>query len=272
MEEQNRIRVTIESAKDAQAAVSLGRFLQTLADVQRVLVELDRSEFGRRVVSFEVVKLSRNSPATVDLMGVVEDRKRRGAPESLVKQLFGYMATIAEGKAPSTASTDLLDAFRVLAADPKKSKRGTFVSLSQDGREPVDIARLGPSIDKMLGEKVYVLGSYSGTLEAINLHGKSPSFYVYPTIPTRPKLRCVFGPELRAAAIGALDQFVTVYGRKEYTEWSGESNASMMVATRLEVHSGDEDLPRLSDLYGVLDMGGDMRPSEQIVRELRDEW
>ena len=113
-----------------------------------------------------------------------------------------------------------------------------------------------------------VLGSVSGKVEAVNVHGNKPVFFLYPV--SGPfKVRCRFEPSLLLDDLReAIDRHTTVYGMLDYEV--GEPFPVEVVVERVEVSPPDTELPTLRSLIGIApDLTGGI-DSVEYVRGLRD--
>jgi aspartyl/asparaginyl-tRNA synthetase len=106
-------------------------------------------------------------------------------------------------------------------------------------------------------------------VEQINLHNGQNVFTIYPAL-EQGKVRCVFPKELRRKAIEAVGNYVTVEGRLKYKK--GNEQPYEIEVEDIEIYPPEEDLPKLSDLRGLAADAFGNKSSEEVVREIRDEW
>ena len=71
---------------------------------------------------------------------------------------------------------------------------------------------------------------------------------IYPVIGPR-RVTCQFPDSLRKHVIGALDGYVTLFGRLKTKTWNRFPHAVEVEA--LELHPSVDDLPKLRDLSGM---------------------
>jgi len=114
-------------------------------------------------------------------------------------------------------------------------------------------------------EESAAVGSFSGSVDALNVHGDH-FFYLYPPVgPT--KIKCVFSPDLLDEVKSSIKRYVTIFGLIEYAEPS--AFPVRIVVDRLVAHPPAVQLPSLSSLWGISPSAGG--PDEVIfVRHLRD--
>jgi hypothetical protein len=130
------------------------------------------------------------------------------------------------------------------------------------------VSDVAQNLEEVIGPDEFETGSITGNLEHINLHARPGYFYVYPTMPGRSKIKCLFSEGLREEAMAALDKRVTVYGRLKYRH--NQSQPYEVEVREIEVLEGDA--PKLSELRGVAKgLLGD-KTTEEYLAEVRNEW
>ncbi|MCC6124139.1 MAG: hypothetical protein IT426_04210 [Pirellulales bacterium] len=109
------------------------------------------------------------------------------------------------------------------------------------------------------------LGSVSGRLEAVSIH-REPKFTLFPSA-SNEGVECIFIRNNLRNVLAAVDRTVTVYGKLSYSR-------SKIFPSRVEVEEF-EILPDPAVLPTLLDMRGMLQsnmPSQDMIREIRDEW
>ena len=102
----------------------------------------------------------------------------------------------------------------------------------------------------------------------VDLRAKKPKFLVVPVVSGVPPISCEFPDEMLQDIQQYLGQMVAVYG--EGWRHSREIFPYRMRANKIQPISGENTA--LYDLCGICPDFGGGRPSEEIVREMRDEW
>ena len=110
-------------------------------------------------------------------------------------------------------------------------------------------------------------GSYSGFIEALNVHAR-PVFYLYPVSgPSR--IPCHFDQSLLLDTLRrALKRYTTVHGLMEYAP--GSVFPSRIVVEHIEINPPDDELPTLRSLFGAAPQLTDGLDSVTFVRLQRD--
>jgi hypothetical protein len=155
-------------------------------------------------------------------------------------------------------SGDLLE-FRKLLAPVRNKVRSVGV-----GRTKLT-DRFTSNIDRLLESAVVSEGSAKGIIEKINLHRKN-EFTLYP--PVGEPINCYFQDSLFERVRAALKRNVTVYGRMH--RYFGNPYPEKANVIDLEVHPPDEELPKLSEMGGVLKGAFGGKGSVAFVRKIRD--
>ena len=122
------------------------------------------------------------------------------------------------------------------------------------------------TIDKLLEPVHKSRGSVTGKLEAVSVHGHN-CFTLYPSS-SGEEISCVFSDKkLLPRVLAAVEKRLTVYGMLHFS--LGRKFPTSVDVVDFDEHPLPEELPSLLDMRGTLPQGG---LSENIVRELRNEW
>lgn len=151
-----------------------------------------------------------------------------------------------------------ISAFNMFSGIAKK--KGVAISV---GRTTITKA-YSERVAELLRPESTSLGSVSGKLESVSIHGTS-RFVLYPPVRGE-QVECVFNrPDLPAVA-SALGKNVTVYGRLGYAR-------SKAFPVRVDVDTFEvapDEVATLLDACGI--MKDHPSESTQLIREGRDEW
>lgn len=226
-------------------------------------------DIGADGVVFHVVHLSHSSPATIECEPI-----GKGLLSSNAFDAIGNSLNFVEEENTRNLSNAALSAMEQLASlNPENVARAEINAVGEDDgdirvyklddlfREKLDNAR-------RLEEKV--ISTIDGKLEQINIHNNANTFRIYPSLSVASSVSCKFPQELLEHVQGALGSFVSVSGECFYRPDSAFPYKINVHA--MKVFPPTEELPTLSDLYGIAPNAAGDKTSEQFVREMRDEW
>lgn len=262
------LRLTLDGAAENDGHVSLEVFAKELELLTSSLVRVDKalSASRRRRMRFRVTGLSHSSPAVVEVGETLRDFFDSN-PVSVTESWAGLANILTtREEPPAWASPEILLDMRAMATIAAKEKlrearvqiNGFNISLN---------STIAARVDELLAPARKYLSSIRGRLEMINIHSANYC-HVYPSVGPK-KVKCVFGDDLRKEVIAAIGQRVVVEGQvsiRKNDKWPSE-----MHLARLRVLPSDETLPELMSLRGIAGSIGP-KSSEQLVREMRDEW
>ena len=258
----NRITVQIMGGDDDFGDVRFEDFIRQLELTRKMLMETERMISEGPRVCYRVVDLRHSSPSTIVLEAVGEN-----AP-GIIGAAYDTLIGLQErGEAPQNLDYDGMMAFKAFGELVGKSL--TALSVSRNGAMTSVTTDLPKKIDRILGPDEFSSGSFTGMIHQISLHGSPMSFRLYPTWNGR-YLHCAFRQELREQAVGAVDQYVTAYGRLHYKRMYDHPIA--MDVENIEILPGEANLPRLEDMRGIDPDATGGKSSEEFIRELRNEW
>jgi hypothetical protein len=249
----------------------LDDFLEQLAPLKAALRETERIVSGREPsLHFRVKALQKNSPAKVVLEAVSDtETAESGARYAsyVVRSLSTNLRLIVNKKRlPAKIDVPTLDAYRELAAPAEKRRIEVQI---QAGRNSVVVGRTFREIvDSLVGEDQYSFGSISGKLEAINLHDRNRSFQLFPVIGAS-RVGGSFRAKDRKAFAGAVDKYVTVYGKLRYKTW--DKYPYHIKADSITIHDIDSG-PTLNDLKGISPGATGSLTTQEYIDRLTDEW
>lgn len=267
MSRANRISLRMVGRPEDNGDVRIGAFLKKIDALRDALRATDKvMSDGEVLFDYRVVDLSHSSPSTVQVEPVPLEMEAVADAGPLVDTFHKTVEGIQEGSGvPEGFDYFALQKFKRLEPTERDtpaveiSHNGDWLSLSGEWAK---------NVDTILGPDQYEVGSATGMLQALNVHGGNKKFSIYPI--GEPELRCRFGPELRDDVVKAVDRYVEVFGRLRYK--AGGRYPHAMDAHRIEVYPDEAELPTLDDLFGIApDITGE-KPAEDFVRDLRDEW
>ena len=264
--DKNRIRFTIVGAGDDGDDLRVDDFVKQMTAFKKALVETDRLVSGSKTMDYRIVELSHSSPITVVLE--TETTSEIDLGESVLETFYTGVTAIRQGKRlPADFDYAALMAYKQITMLMPRTV--AEVTIARNGTEVLVAEDFGQSIDQIIGPDEYEMGTVTGMLHHINLHGNQNIFTVYPTS-NQPPLRCTFSKHLRVDAVKAVDQYVEVYGQLKYKRMS--EHPYEMYVHSIEVYPPEEELPSLRDLRGIAPDATGGKSSERFIRDLRNEW
>lgn len=265
--ETNRIKLIIEGLESDGGHVRLEYFLKALKNLYSSLSKIDSKEAGgKRASEFIVVGLSHNSPAMVEL----EARAIKNRPDirSVVFDRFNNaVSSIQRGIIPNDIDYNVLEDLREIASSVGKGVAATYIDTGNEHVGLTDV--FVKHIEVALADVEYCYGSIEGRLEQINIHAGANIFTIYPEFGAK-SVTCHFSKELTDDAIAALNTRVCVYGNMKYRK--NDPYPHHIDIEHIDIYQDVGNLPSFDDLYGIAPNIGDGKPSEELIRELRDVW
>jgi hypothetical protein len=257
------IRFKLEGNRKEGDSVSLDDFLKFVDAGLTALRRIERDATGARTTAIDylIVELEYGS-ATIAFAPVGTDP----ALQRHVATTFAITAAALRDDSLDLLNVDvgLRRAFEDLARPLKRGVR--YASIEVDETRIELHGDEGRAFSLAPHSESAAVGSYSGNIDALNVH-REHVFYLYPPVgPTR--IQCVFDPLLLDDVRAALKRYTTVHGLLEYNE--GNAFPVRIVVERIEVNPPEDQLPTLDDLWGIApDLTGGM-DSVAFVRQLRN--
>lgn len=264
-----RITIRLRGLDEDNGDVRLNDFVQQLDILKKALLETQKLFSEKSFTYFKIVELQQNSPAQIVLEAVSNRIEDEPKTQVLVDKFFVSLTEIDKGNYPEGFTYETFCAYRDLTSLREK-KRLTEVVISRNGDNPSYLHDFSRNIEKIMGSDEFEFGSYTGMLEAINIHNQNV-FYVYSTSHL-PKLKCNFPNNLKKEAISAIGKYVTIYGNKKLKPNIGDGIPYEMYVQEIEVHPDEDKLPKLSELRGLSSSIIEGTKSEDFVRGIRNEW
>ena len=240
--------------------------------IKQFLSLLNRSlkESNEKEVVFHVVGLSHSSPAIIKCEPIGKDMKTSVAAFDTVGKNLNCVRTDNARILPNA----VLSAMENLSKfNPAKIARAE-IQMNGSGNGDGQTYRLDDKFRECLikarNEEERLISNVDGKLEQINIHNKANKFTIYPTLPASSSVTCKFPQELLGDVQNALGSLVSVSGECVY-------RPNAILPYKIEVHEMEvlpppEELPSLSDLFGIAPGMTGGKTSEQFVRENRDQW
>ena len=262
----------VEGLPKHKGVVDVKVFYDQLAKLHAAITHFDalRVQGAKPTIKYGVVGLKHESPATVFIAPIRESDEPL-TPNSDFSGFVDVIAQISSARElPDWVDQSFLERIKDLAKPVERSFivsgirfEERTVSFSKDMVEAVQYL-----LTLMLQDET-IEGSVKGRIEAMNVHGASNTFRIYPRMgPT--KVSCRFPESLKKEALAAMGHLATVYGTLKY-----KHNAAFPTEIKvreIDVVENPDDLPTLQDLYGVAPELTDDLNAVDLVRQMRNEW
>ncbi len=263
-----KIALTLEGPDKNDNHLELGVFAEK---VKQFLDFLKSSvkDSGADGVVFHVVHLSHSSPATIECKPT-----GNGLPASQAFDAIGNTLNSVEKENTRNLSNPVLSAMEQLARlNPENVTRVEIHAVGED-HEDLRVYKLDDRFREKLGNarrlEERVISTIDGNLEQINIHNNVNTFRIYPSLPGASAVICKFPQELLERVQNALGSFVSVSG--ECFRRPDSAFPYRIHVREMERLPPPETLPALSDLFGMAPSMPGEKPSERVVREIRDNW
>lgn len=265
----NKISFTIEGTDENRGHVELSVFAEKVRHFLDLL-NVSVKDRGEETVVFHVVHLSHSSPATIECEAIAEGEDAAAAAVHAI----GENLTCVEENTTQNLSHPVLSAMEQLVKFKPSKIAWAEMQILGNQVEDKRIYKLDDNFKERLSHvrriEERTISTIDGRLEQINIHNNAKTFRIYTTLPVFSSITCVFPSNLLEKVQNSLGAFVSVSGECFYRP---EAPFPYKMHVRdMVILPSNEDLPSLSDLYGIAPSGEGEKPSEQFVRELRDGW
>jgi hypothetical protein len=254
-----------ENGKDLRFSV----FIQKAEAFRVSLREADRTLSRRQegTVEFFVVGLRKDNPSSISLserpLFIFDERG-----ESAFDFFADVVRRITSGdRLPTSVGFTFLQYVAKLV-EGLNTKYSRIWFTKNDKEVAAVTLETVKAIDALLGNTITSYGSISGRVEKYNSHGEEKNFYIYPSLGG--KVKCIFTDEFLSKASAAVEKFVTVHGTLKTRV--GEYHPYELLVSEIEAPVAPEDVPKLSDLYGVAPDATGNESSADFIRSKRDDW
>lgn len=245
----------------------LDNLLTALNDIDRIV-----GNTYQPTLYYRVVKVEHGSPLTITIEPVVRKRASiTDSPEQHIatrhNRFFKELDAIRRNEPLSPEIDDrVVEHLRDLAEGIGREFERAAISNSE-ARVELDQA-FEINVRKLLDEEDCSYGGIEGTLDAVNIHGSTRRFWIYPRIGPQ-KVRCDFLPGTSDQVREALGRYIRVEGLKYFR---AQSPYPYRITVRdFEILEGDE-ATALINLRGIApDATGELSTVD-FVRAIRDEW
>lgn len=263
---QPEIAFSLDGSPSDEGLVRFADFATFVDGALATLRAIERAKTNSRQVKidYRIIKLEVGSAAlSIQAIDVPE---LRAIELHVAARLAEGLAAIRDG-IPERAKLEpaVQDGLKKMLAPLRRGVRAIVanigdVSIAISG-EPDEFLKLAG-----LDDETAAVGSFSGSIDALNVHGDY-FFYLYPPIgPYR--IKCVFANALLDDARASVKRYANVHGLIEYIAPS--PFPTRIIVDSLSALPPEAEVPTLSKLWGISpNLTGDMDEIE-FVRRLRD--
>lgn len=269
----NLITLQIEGTPSEGGHILVSDFIERLENLLSTLNGIDRivGNTSHATLNYRIVDAKHTSPLTFTLEPVIKARVKKPEPhhiENRHKRFFSEMAAIRDRKPISPEIDDsLLIHFQRLVEGVGKdfTKARIF-----NGKVSVDLdSEFETSVRKLLDEEDASYGCEEGMLEAVNIHGRNRTCWIYPRIGPQ-RIRCDFMAGTRDQIRENLGKYVRVEGIKYFRP---NSPFAFRVSVRdFDALPGDVEPFHIKDIYGIAPDATKTTGTMDFITDLRDEW
>lgn len=264
-----KVSFVIEGPDENNGHLELSVFVEKVKHFLDMLNRRVKESVDEAVV-FHVVHLSHSSPATIACVPRASEMKSA----TVAVQAIGGVLMDVKSENFQNLSHAVLSAMEQLAKfNPTKVSQAEVRIIENDnGSEQVYKMddRFKEQLSRARQQEDRVVSTIDGRLEQINIHNNVNTFRIYASSPASYSVNCGFPPNLLETVQSSLGAFVSVSGECLYRP---EAPFPYKINVQeMRILPPSEELPTLSDLYGIAPGATGGMSSERFVRELRDAW
>jgi len=268
MDNNHQISYEIEGLPNEDGHVRLADLVERLSSLQAAINAVNTAITGRGnpTLYYRVVGASHNSPVRFMLQMVERpDLSVESKLDETKIRFINELNRLEAGEPPSESlGNEAIDKLNRLVSWDRKRFKSVKVG---SGTTQIDLHdKLRDSMKEYLLDEEESWGELSGKIMAIDLHGRTKHFHIYP-VTGEPKIRCVFMPGLKEEAKRAIEHRVVVYGKKYFRR--NQKLPHRIDVSEIEIQDDAQNVPHLVNFKGAVTDG---EPSVEGVMKLRDEW
>ncbi len=267
----NLITLTVEGIEAEGGHVAADEFLDQLTHLLTALNGIDRliGESGSPKLYYRIVKASHASPLQVTLEPILKKPEvtKRNYVTECHSRFFQELNAIKRREPVSEdVEPEVLEHLYDLAVGLGRNFKTAVIS-NDAARIDLDRA-FEDNLSRLVREGDVSYGTFEGKLEAVNIHGGSRRFWLYPALGPQ-RVRCDFLPGTAAQVKEALGHYVRVQGLKHFRP---PSPFPARIAVRdFEIVREDERVS-INELRGIAPMATEGISAIEFVRRIRNEW
>jgi hypothetical protein len=225
----------------------LDDFMLELESIKKILDSINKDVGSDKtsLLSYEIVKIRKNSPAYVELMPTAKNEDTG----IVVESFYSGLKLIQHGKIPSNFSNSTVRAYSQLGKSTVRTKL-TFIENGKGSKISVNES-FEKYIEDIFKQTYYTeSGSVSGKLDALNVHGIKKTITIYPNY--SPAINCIVDEDLLPIIQSAIRKKVTVTGKIKTR--IDEKYPYEIIVKEIKVHKNKEEIPSAEDLWGMVNL------------------
>lgn len=261
-----QLRLVIEGLPEDNGLVRASGLTNSLNTILNSIKKSDRIVSGRKSSFYlRISDLSYKSPATVLLEAVPWEAEFDFREPALAKTYSAYRY-LREG-VPSKSKIEYGLIEDVVELTSQIGTAIKSVMLSFNGNAVVVDSEFKRFMSQVLAPEEFTRGFVRGMLEYINIHQGKNVFRIYPDIGPV-KISCHFPDKIVREAIAAVGKYIEVRGELKYKAVSQDPYG--IAVEEIEILPGDDTLPPLLSLRGLMPNITGSLTTEQFVRKIRN--
>lgn len=269
MDEHHNITLQLEGLQSEEGHVLLADLVDELRLLEQSLNRIDRivDEKGETALAYRVVQATHSSPLCFVLEPIV--KRKVSNPHQRVQathaRFFKELGAIEKGIPPSNdIDNNTLELLRRMVTKPAIQK----LTIKNGTKEVKLDKSFERNLDRLLRIQDYSTGTLTGKLEALNIHGKTNLFWLYPAIGPE-RVLCHFQSGNKEKIKSAIDKYVEARGVKIF-------RVNCPFPYRMNVLDFnvllDQQEESMIDLRGMAKETHAAADSVELINRARDEW
>lgn len=263
------ITIELEGREELNGEVRLVDFIAEL-NALRVALGRTQEEITQEtnIVDYRVAGLSYASPykVTIGIRSTIPSHAQ--TPRRIARRLTTSLDAVRRNhRFAQRVASETLESFKALAS-PVNTKI-KWVNVYTPGKPQIRLDQEFARNLHELTETTYTeRDEIAGRLEQVNIHNRN-QFHIYPLVGAK-RIFCKASIRFRGQIISNVGRRVRVEGKAHYRRDAHHPH-EMTVSNIIDMPSDDE-LPKMSDLFGIAPNATDGATPEDFIRKLRDEW
>jgi hypothetical protein len=261
-----QIRLVVEGLPEDNGLVRASGFANSLNTILNSIKKSDRIVSGKKSSFYlRISDLSYKSPATV-LLEAVPWETEFDYREPAFNKAYSAYRYLREGL-PSKSRIEYSLIEDVIELTSQIGTAVKSVTIAFNGNDVIVDNEFKRIMSQVLAPEEFSKGFVRGMLEYINIHQGKNVFRIYPDIGPV-KISCHFSDKLVSAAIASVGKYVEVKGELKYKSVSQDPHE--IAVEEINALPGDDALPSLRDLRGLVPNIIGSMTAEQFVRKIRN--
>lgn len=268
---ENLITLRVDGLESERGHVTVDEFLERLTHLLNALNGIDKlvGDTGSPRLYYRIVNAKHDSPLQITLEPVLKKpslTKRDYADQCHTRFFQELNAIKRRERVSEDIDTGLLEHLHDLAMGVGRDFKRAVIS---NGTARVELDKdFEDSVRRLVAEQEHSYGAFEGMLEAVNIHGGSRRFWLYPKLGPK-RVRCDFLPGTSEQLREALGHHVRIVGLKYFR---AHSPFPYRISVKEFEVIDDESAVPLHRLGGISPDATGKMTSVEFVRKIRNEW